>query len=155
MMSRRSLLKLGAATGAAVAVAQVIPVPVAGGASVPPPEDWQTIPADQLRGVAFYVNNDSRGSYFTGVHILLLQHVAALALAGKLDQMQADVRSIAECMVRADNYVEEHGGIDEVLASARESLAEDSLWGLADLDDLSRDELYARLVAIGGDVSMV
>ena len=151
-MQRRQLLKLGAAAGV---VASVISRPVLSAVPVVSRPQYETIPADQLRGASFYVNNDSRGSYFTGVHVLLLRHVAALGLAGNLTQLRDDVESITECLARADHYVEEDGGLDEVLSRARESLPEDALWGLADLGEISQSELRAGLVARGSDTSLL
>ena len=96
--------------------------------------ECNTLTHDQLRTAAFNLGTDSRGDFFTALQVIILEHFLALGRAGNVAQMESDLATVTDALVKADHYVDEVGGVEAAVQRARDYLPSCVPWAMFDLD---------------------
>lgn len=92
---------------------------------------FQRLEKIELKEAARALTGDSRGAYFTGLYILLLEHLGALAFARRFNELDMAICDLRERLIKGDEYALKKGMVG-LRKYTREALEESVNQNVAD-----------------------
>jgi hypothetical protein len=86
-------------------------------------ETFEVLSDLELKEAARGISDNSCGHYFTGLHILVIEHLGALAFAKRFNDLDMAICDLREWLVKGDDYAWEKG-LTTLREETRESLSE-------------------------------